>query len=144
MKQPVSALDFLPTFCELAETVPPTNLQLDGTSFLPALESKPINRKKPLVWVFYSAINERRVAMRDGDWKILAKLNINPCKTVNSRNVAQIKAATLSDFQIFKVTEDMGESKDLSESHPDKLVELRQRLKVHYQELVNGSHVWRN
>ena len=142
VNQPVSALDFLPTFCELAETVPPTNLQLDGTSFLPALESKPINRKKPLVWVFYSAINERRVAMRDGDWKILAKLNINPCKTVNSRNVAKIKAATLSDFQIFKVTEDLGESKDLSESHPDKLVELRQRLKVHYQELVNGSHVW--
>ena len=51
--RPVSALDFLPTFCELAGTQPPKDLALDGTSFLPALEDKPVIRKKPLVWVYY-------------------------------------------------------------------------------------------
>jgi arylsulfatase A len=81
--------------------------------------------------------------MRDGDWKVLAKLNIKKHTTVNSRNAEQIKAATLSDFQIFKVTEDIPESRDLSASHPEKLAELKQRLKTHYRELVNGSHVWK-
>lgn len=142
VSHPVSALDFLPTFCELANTTPPSDLVLDGTSFLPALENKPIKREKPLVWVYYRAINERRVAMRDGDWKVLAKLSLNKFKTVDERNAELVKAATLSDFQIFKITDDIGESQDLSASHPEKLSELKQRLELHYRELLNDSHVW--
>jgi len=139
---PVSSLDFLPTFCELAGTTPPDDLELDGTSFLPALENKPLVRKKPLLWVFYNALNERRVAMRDGDWKVLAKLNIAKTTNVTIENEAAVKAATLSDFQIFMISNDIGESKDLSESMPEKLAELTEKLKLSYQELLDDSHVW--
>jgi len=142
--QPVSALDFLPTFCELAGTKPPEGLALDGASFLPALENKPITRKKPLVWVYYNALNRRRVAMRDGNWKVLAKLDIGKLNKVDARNVAQIKGATLSDFQVFDISKDIGESEDLAKSNPAKLAELKQRLETHYKELVDGSHVWEN
>jgi arylsulfatase A len=142
VNHPVSALDFLPTFCELARTKPPSDLVLDGTSFLPALENKPIDRKKPLVWVYYAALNQRRVAMRDGDWKVLARLDLNKLQSVSNHNAAQVKAATLSDFQIFNISDDIGESQDLSASHPEKLSELKQRLTIHYRELVNDSHVW--
>lgn len=138
----VSALDFLPTFCELAKAKPPADLILDGTSFLPIFKNIPIIRKKPLIWVYYGALNERRVAMRDGDWKVLAKLNIKRLRSINNLNEAKIKAATLSDFQIFKITDDIGESNDLSASRPEKLSELKQRLRTHYRELVNDSHVW--
>jgi arylsulfatase A len=141
-EQTVSSLDFLPTFCELAGTAPPPNLLLDGTSFLPALASEQIDRKKPLVWVYYNALNERRVAMRDGDWKVLARLNLPKYASVNRTNQAAVQAAELDDFQIFNVTNDSSESKDLSESHPDKLAELQQRLEDHYRELVVGSHIW--
>ena len=140
--QPVSALDFLPTFCELAGTQPSKDLALDGASFLPALENKPITRKKPLVWVYYNALNKRRVAMRDGNWKVLAKLNIGKLNKVDARNEAQIKGATLSDFQMFDLSKDIGEIEDLSRSHPEKLIKLKQRLETHYKELVNGSYVW--
>lgn len=139
---PVSSLDFLPTFCELADTKPPTDLQLDGTSFLPALENKVPVRSKPLLWIFYNALNERRVAMRDGDWKVLAKLNIEKATNVTKDNQAEIKAAALSEFQIFRITDDIGESKDLSSSMPEKQAELVQRLKLQYQDLLDGSHVW--
>ena len=142
VSHPVSALDFLPTFCELAGTQPPEGLALDGTSFLPVLDNKQVPRKKPLVWVYYNALNKRRVAMRDGNWKVLAKLNIGKLNKVDSRNMAQIKGATLSDFQIFDLSKDIGESEDLSRSHPEKLVKLKQRLETQYKELVNGSHVW--
>lgn len=128
----------------LAGTTPPAGLLLDGTSFLPALENKPPVRKTPLLWVFYNAINERRVAMRDGDWKVLAKLNIDKYVTVSTRNEAEVKAAMLSDFQIFRVIDDMGESNDLSQSHPDKCAELKHRLETHYRALVNDSYVWTN
>ncbi len=144
LRHPVSALDFLPTFCALAGTKPPEGLALDGASFLPVLDNKPIPRKKPLVWVYYNALNKRRVAMRDGKWKVLAKLDIGKQRTVNTQNEAQIKGATLSDFQVFDLSSDIDESEDLSSSHPEKLAELKQRLETHYRELVNGSHVWGN
>ena len=138
----VSSLDFLPTFCELAGAETPTDLELDGTSFLPALENKSPDRSKPLLWIFYNALNERRVAMRDGDWKVLAKLSIDRAKNVTVENDAAIKAATLSDFQMFKITEDLAENNDLSSSMPEKSAELKQRLEKQYQQLVAGSHVW--
>ena len=116
------------------------DLNLDGTSFLPALKNKAIERSKPLVWVYYAALNERKVAMRDGDWKVLAKLNINTLRSVDSRNAAQVKAAILSDFQVFKITEDIGERHDLSGSQPEKLAELKQRLTTYYRDLIEDSH----
>ena len=143
VRQPVSSLDFLPTFCKLAGTTPPSDLGLDGTSFLPALENKPLVREKPLLWIYYNAINERRVAMRDGDWKVLAKLNIPKATNVTTKTEAAVKAAVLSDFQIFKITDDIGESKDLSASMPEKLAKLTEKLKVSYQELLDDSHIWK-
>ena len=52
----ISALDFLPTFCDLAGTKTPENLKLDGTSFLPALEGRGMKREKPLLWVYYLSL----------------------------------------------------------------------------------------
>ena len=142
VNHPVSSLDFLPTFCELAGTAPPSDLNLDGTSFLPALENKPLIRQKPLIWIFYNALNEQQVALRDGDWKVLAKLNIPRTDNVTTKNEAEVKNAVLSDFQIFKITEDIGESEDLSTSMPKELADLTEKLKLSYQELLDGSHIW--
>ena len=138
----VSSLDFLPTFCQLAGTDPPEDLVLDGTNFLPALENKAPERAKPLLWVFYNAINERRVAMRDGDWKVLAKLNIGKTSNVSAENEAQVKSAVMSDFQIFKISDDIGESNNLVSSMPEKAAELKQRLQEQYMELLDDYHVW--
>ena len=46
--EPVSALDLLPTFSRLAKVGLPSDRELDGASFLPALKGQPIKRK-PLV-----------------------------------------------------------------------------------------------
>ena len=70
------------------------------------------------------------------------RLSIGIHSTVTTAEEAEVKAAKLSDFQIFKISEDVGESNDLSASNPEKLAELKQRLKTHYQELVNDSYVW--
>lgn len=142
VSQPVSALDFLPTFCALADTKPPVDLALDGTNCLPAMSGDPMQRDKPLVWVYYSAINERRVAMRDGDWKVLARLNIGKRKFINEKNAAETKAATLSDFQMFKITEDVAEEHDLSAAQPAQFALLKAKLEKRYRELVDDSPAW--
>jgi arylsulfatase A len=141
--QTVSALDFLPTFCDLADAKVPKNLKLDGTSFLPALEGKGMRREKPLLWVYYSALNERRVAMRDGKWKVLARMNFPKTKTINQKNMSQAKGATLSDFQIFDLSQDIDESNNLAATNPSKLKELQKTMEMHYRELVNDSYVWK-
>ena len=139
----VSALDFLPTFCEMARTKIPQGLKLDGTSFLPSLKGEPIKRKKPLLWVYYNALNERRVAMRYGKWKVLAKINLSKIKSINQKNESQAKAATLYDFQIFNLSQDMEETNNLSKIPPSIFKELQKTMGIHYRELVNDSYVWK-
>ena len=139
----ISALDFLPTFCDLAGVQVPKALKLDGTSFVPVLEGKRLNREKPLLWVYYNALNERRVAMRDGKWKVLAKMNFPKTKTINQKNASQAKAATLSNFQIFDLSQDIGESKNMTEMNPSKFEELKKTMETHYLELVKDSYVWK-
>ena len=102
-----------------------------------------MKREKPLLWVYYSALNERRVAMRAGKWKVLAKMNFPKTKTINQKNVSQAKGATLSDFQIFDLSQDIDESKNLAETNPSKLKELQNTMEIYYRELVNDSHVWK-
>ena len=63
-----------------------------------------MKREKPLLWVYYSALNERRVAMRDGKWKVLAKMNFPKTKTITKANESAAKGAKLSDFQIFDLS----------------------------------------
>lgn len=140
--QPVSALDLLPTFCQLADVLLPTGLELDGMNCIPAMNSQPLDRTRPLVWVYYNAINERRVAMRDGDWKVLARVNLPKLVNVHSGNVDAVMVAKLTDIQIFHVTDDIDESEDLADKEPHQLEVLTKKLRTHYAELLQASHVW--
>ena len=139
----ISALDFFPTFCKLAGAKVPKTLKLDGTSFIPVIEGRKVKREKPLLWVYYSALNERRVAMRDGKWKVLAKMNFPKTKTITKANESAAKGAKLSDFQIFDLSKDIDESNNLAEINPSKFKELKNTMEIYYQELVNDSHVWK-
>jgi arylsulfatase A len=142
VKHTVSSLDFLPTFCALANTKPPADLALDGTNFMPATRDQRPPRDKPLLWVYYRAINQRRVAMRYRQWKVLAKVDLPKFKMLNTNNAAQARAAKLTDFQMFDVTRDIAEKNDLSQAQPDKLAELQAIMQKHYAELVDDSHIW--
>ena len=142
---PVSALDFLPTFCILADSELPADTILDGTSFLPALEGKPISRKKPLVWVYFNAINQTRVAMRDGKWKVLARLNggkFPKMQNVTTETADLIRDAELTDVEVYDLTTDIHESENLADENPKRTAELKAKLERQYRELVSGSHVW--
>ena len=138
----VSSLDFLPTFSRLAGTDTPSGLELDGTDFLPALEGTTLERDKPLVWAFYNSLNERQIAMRDGPWKVLARIDVPKTHNLFAGNIEAVKAAELQDIQIFNVEHDIGEARDMAKSFPEIRSHLVSRLEKNYRELLNGSHVW--
>ena len=140
--QPVSSLDFLPTFCALAGIEPPKNRKLDGTNFLPALHNLPIGRKKPLVWAFYNAINEHRVALRHDRWKITARLDLPKFQNLHSGNIEAVKAATLNDIEIYDMTIDIGEANNKADDNPRRLKRFTNKISRQYFKLLNDSPVW--
>lgn len=142
----VSALDFLPTFSELAGAGLPKN-KIDGESFKSLLTEGGFERSKPLIWAFYDAINEHRVAMRKGDWKIMGRLVSDNKELPHIHNLYDgneefVKNAELTDFVLFNLKNDINESEDLSSKNPEMFEEMKIEFKTQYSELLNESHVW--
>lgn len=145
VSDPVSSLDFLPTFCRLAKIDPPKEVALDGANFLPAIRGQKIEREKPLFWVYFNSLNESQVAMRDGNWKVLAKIDggkFPKMQNVTTETLPRIKSATLTDVEIYDVSDDIGEATNLAPSRPELAKKMLGKLESAYQELVQNSHVW--
>ena len=136
-----SSLDLMPTLCGLAAAKLPDR-ELDGIDWARMAEDPDAKRDSPLVWAYYNALNERRVAMRIGDFKVLAKLDgLGKLQNVHEGNHDLVRSSELTDFQIFNVQDDIDEDDDLSGSLP-YAPRLKQRLIREYERLLAGSHVW--
>ncbi|WP_200882348.1 hypothetical protein [Polaribacter sp. Hel1_85] len=142
----ISSLDFMPTFCELTGAELP-NVKLDGESFASIFENGKFERTKPLLWSFYDALNERVVAMRKGDYKIMCRLEndsvvLPKIHNMHAGNEDLIKQAKLTDFVLYNLKDDVGESEDLSLKQPEVFKKMKASLKSEYNYLLEGSFVW--
>lgn len=143
----VSSLDFLPTFSDLSGASLPKN-EIDGESFKSLLTQGEFKRNKPLIWAFYDAINEHRVAMRSGDWKIMGCLIVNNnvelphVHNLYDGNEDFVKSAKLTDFVLFNLKNDIGETTDLSSINLDVFEAMKSEFQIEYQKLLDGSHFW--
>ena len=142
---PDRVLDILPTACELAGT-PLPDRPLDGMSLVSLLTTgQPSPRNKPLVWAYYNAINDARVAMRHGPWKVLARLNGGrfPKRTnLTPTTLKEAQSAQLTDFEIYHVPDDPGEVVNLFDRSCDQQQELIEAIRQGYTELVQDSPAW--
>jgi arylsulfatase A len=141
---PVSGVDFLPTACEIASITLPANRKLDGVSVVSLFAGKEVKRTGPLFWYFHRAQGANKVALRHGDWKILATLDQEPGRTndITDEEERAFKAAKLDAFSLYNLTDDMGEKTDLAAAEPRKLAELKAMLAVLYDEVKAESPVW--
>ncbi|MBL9188681.1 MAG: sulfatase-like hydrolase/transferase [Opitutaceae bacterium] len=143
--EPVSSLDLLPTFTALAGAKVPSDLKLDGADIRGTFAGGPVRRTQPLFWFYYNAINDQRAAMRDGPWKLLARLDggaLPRFANINTASAPQVRAAKLTDFSLFRVTDDIGEARDVAATEPAKLRELGAKMEKLYQEVTATMHVW--
>ncbi len=120
---PVIGSDIFSTICDIVGVALPTDRTIDGASFLPVFDGKPIARKQPLYWRNHLAPEQYRVAMRDGDWKIIA-------------------SEDLSTFELYNIREDWQETEDLSSKYPDKFNELREKLVAYDASVLKEGPDW--
>ncbi len=142
---PISGVDLLPSLCDAAGIEPPSDRTLDGTSFLPLLSGRPIQRKTPLYWHFYAAAGNPKVAMRVGNWKILAPLDVPYIpKRVDLTVLDQktLKTAKPGKFELFNLSKDPSELKDLANSEADRLDKMSNQLRAIYEDVQKECPVW--
>lgn len=143
--EPISGVDILPTLCEVAGISVPSDRAIDGTSWLPLLSGKKIQRKTPLFWQFNVAYGKPKAAMRIGDWKILAQLSdpqIKQTGDILAEAQKQIKVAELTTFELYNLREDIGETTDLAQKEPQRLAAMSAQLRKLYREVRDESPSW--
>lgn len=112
--EPIGFYDILPTLCEVAGIGLPEGVDLDGVSVLPLLDGEPIDRPVPLHWQYDKALEGPwRIALRRGEWKILAD-------------------ADLKQFALFNLNNDPSETRDLAADRPEVVNRLRPELERLY------------
>ncbi len=142
---PIIGTDLLPTLCEASGIKPPTDRAIDGTSFLPLFEDKPIRRETPMYWHFYAASGEQKVAMRIGDWKISAEMNAPKPRQragIDSEDQKHLKTAPLGKMELYNLKNDIAETTDRTTSEPTRFRQMAAQLQKMYKAVQNESPTW--
>jgi arylsulfatase A-like enzyme len=114
----LSAVDLLPTFCELAKIELPGGYEPDGESFASIFENIPFERTKPLFWDWHFAHVSNdpdhankwpENAVRDGAWKLYHN-------------------AEIDRVELYNLQDDPFEKHNVSERNMDKVAELLELL----------------
>jgi len=143
--EPVCGVDYLPTICAATGVQAPQDRQLDGASFLPVLEGKPVARTTPLYWHFNRATSTMKIALRVGDWKLLAALDKNPPPRGNDITEGEeqdFKTAEPVSFELYNLRSDLAETANLTETEPAKFAELEAALVAKYHEVRAAGRTW--
>jgi arylsulfatase A len=109
---PVIGSDIFATICAITGVKPPEGRVIDGTSLVPLFQGKELVRPIPLYWRYHDAgpaADSMKIAMRKGDWKILADVK-------------------LTKFELYNLRSDPKEATELSNQEPKVLVEMKQAL----------------
>jgi arylsulfatase A len=141
---PICGTDFLPTVCAMAGIAAPTDRTLDGESVLPLLAGDAFRRAKPLYWQFNYAQSEPKVALRNGDWKIVARLTELPQSrsAIDDASNHALKHAEATGFELYNLRHDLGETNDRATAEPVKLNELRAALVTRFREVQAETPTW--
>ena len=106
---PVIGSDIFVTAVAIAGAKLPADRVLDGGNFLSAIKSGNVERSRPLYWRCPIAPGPLKMAMRIGDWKILAD-------------------PKLAQFELYNLKTDPQEKTELSAAQPAKLAEMKTAL----------------
>jgi arylsulfatase A-like enzyme len=108
---PIHIVDWLPTLAEQIGSSPAYANDWDGMNLKPLFEGQSLPTRD-LYWTWSQTPN--RWALRFEDWKIV--------------NYGRPKPSNESDWQLFNLTTDPRESKDVKDEHPMVLSALHQRF----------------
>jgi len=123
---PVIGSDLFQTCLKAAQVKAPADRVIDGGNMMEALDQGAVQRSRPLYWRCNIAPGMMKVAMRVGDWKIVA-------------NEAMTK------FELYNLKSDPTEKEDLGQRESAKLAELTATMKKLNAEIeAEGPTWWKN
>ncbi len=141
--EPVGSLDLLPTFCAIAGIDPPQDRRLDGANILPLFDGRRIERTTPLFWIDYLALSKPKAALREGDWKLVAHWQIRDTPTeVTPETIRAFKNARLVDYELYNLSEDIGETQDLAAVFPRRVQAMSETLRGLFVQVQEECPVW--
>ena len=109
---PVISVDFFPTICRAAGVALPSGREIDGEDLTPLLEQSGKLKRKAIYWHFphFRGGVKPYSIIREGGWKLLKRYAGTP------------------EFELFNLTEDLSETKDLAPDMPEKVKDLDAKL----------------
>ena len=117
-----ATIDLMPTLATLAGAELPTDRVLDGIDISKIWQGKQNEIDRP--YFYYQHFYLR--AVRKGDWKLMLK-HEEGAKSFTTKwknHVAPRDAKRLTAHQLYNLKDDIGETTNLAEKHPEKLAEL--------------------
>jgi arylsulfatase A len=123
--EPVNGTDILATLCAMAGARVPADRPIDGANILPIFKGKKIKRKVPLYWRYDRALSKPfTVAMRQGDWKILADNK-------------------MTKFELYNLRGDIAEKHNLAGSEPKRIAAMKKTLAKLHTEIDAEGPKWK-
>ncbi|QDU22699.1 sulfatase family protein [Urbifossiella limnaea] len=122
---PVVGSDLFPTVLNLAGVRPPADRVVDGADVFPVLAGRAtaVTRAQPLYWRLDMAPNNLHMALRQGDWKIVA-------------------ARDLSKVELYNLRDDPNEATDRSGTERDRLAAMTAALREHNTAVEREGPDW--
>ena len=121
--EPIVNLDMLPTLCAAAGVPVPRDKAIDGVSILPVLRGEAMVRDRPLFWWYSLAIGTPKLAIRDGNWKLLAD-------------------EAMQHLELYDLRADPGEKRDLASAEPQRAKDMLTKLQRIRREVEAERPVW--
>ena len=143
-KQPAGLVDVLPTLCGLLNLDVPQDRLIDGSDLTSLLKGKPeqFKRHQPIFWHLQKS--RPIVAMRDGNFSLVA----NPDYEISTSNMFQehwiprIKDGEYKDFQLFDLSKDPGQTRNIAAENPQLLTKLKVKLLEINQSIMADGTDW--
>lgn len=123
-REPVSGLDFLPTFIDIAGGAEPS-ATLDGDSILPVLRGEPLSRNRQAL-VFHQGADRTPVsALRKGKYKLVKHWGFEQDCKYCGENL----------LELYDLSQDLEERHDLSNELPEVTADLDAELNAFLKEV---------
>ena len=129
---PITGVDIMPTFAELAGADLPAKQPVDGRSWVPLLSGKEDDlAERPVFWhypLYLQGSGYNQVipvhGTSENHWRA------TPCSVIRQGDWKLIQFFESDSVQLFNLKSDLGETRDLAESNPEKADALLAKLKA--------------
>jgi arylsulfatase A-like enzyme len=128
---PITGVDYMPSFAELGGAYLPTNQPVDGQSFVPLIKGDKARGNRSIFWhypLYLQGAGYNQVVNVYGTDKPYWRAT--PCSVIRKGDWKLIQFFETDSIELYNLKNDIGEKKDLANTHPEKAESLLTELKA--------------